>query len=232
LHLHLKLRVYANPIAPIREILDSWRHMLHIGIPAIATNAIIPVSNAIVVALIATFGVNAVAGFGVAMRIEPMFLIPFYALSAVASPFFGQNSGAGKIDRLFEARAAIAKFCMVFGLILAVILGLLSKTLAGLFSESEEIQSVAILYLWVVPVSYGAYGLVMSANAAFNGMGKPMPGVAISTMRVIVVFLPLAFLGKWYFGLSGLFAASTVSNLLLGLIAYVWLGKQINIASR
>ena len=68
--------------------------MLTIGIPAMISNAIIPLSNAIVVAMIAGYGVDAVAGFGIAMRIEPIALIPFYSLSAVSSPFFGQNFGS------------------------------------------------------------------------------------------------------------------------------------------
>jgi putative MATE family efflux protein len=226
-HLNFRLRVYASPVAPFSVILDSWRHMLVIGIPAMITNAIIPVSSAIVVAMVAKYGIDAVAGFGVALRIEPIFLIPFYALSAVSSPFFGQNFGAGRIDRLYEARRLLTRFCMTTGLVLAVLLFLLSEPLTSLFSESSSISDVAISYLWIVPISYGAYGLVMSANAAFNGMGKPMPGVWISSCRVIVLFLPLAFLGRWLFGLPGLFAASTVSNLVLGLVGFTWLGKHI-----
>ncbi len=226
-YLHFRLRVYASPLAPLRSILASWRHMLHIGIPAMITNAIIPVSSGIVVSMIAVYGVNAVAGYGVAMRIEPMFLIPFYALSAVASPFFGQNSGAGHADRLLEARRVLARFCLSLGAVLAIALWLLARPLAGIFSESEAILQVAVHYLWMVPLSYGAYGLVMSVNAAFNGMGKPLPGVAISALRVLVLFLPLAFLGRWLFDLPGLFAASTVSNLALGLAGFIWLGRQI-----
>ncbi len=232
LYLNGRLRVYANPIAPVRDILASWRHMLHIGVPAIATNAIIPVSSAIVVSMIAAYGVDAVAGFGVAMRIEPMFLIPFYALSAVSSPFFGQNCGAGKLDRLLEARRAIALFCLAFGLGLAVALALAARPLTGLFSETAAIRNVAVQYLWIVPLSYGAYGLVMSVNASFNGMGKPAPGVVISSMRVIVVFLPLAFLGRWLFDLPGLFGASALSNLALGLLGFAWLGRAIRNSSR
>lgn len=225
--LSLKLKVYASPLAPLREIFESWRHMLAIGIPAMITNAIIPVSSGIVVAMIATFGVDAVAGFGVAMRIEPMFLIAFYALSAVSSPFFGQNFGSGQFDRLLEARRAVTRFCLGLGLGLAVVLILLARPLTGLFSESEAIQGVAVHYLWVVSLSYGAYGLVMSCNASFNGMGKPIPGVIISSCRVIVVFLPLAFLGRHLFGLDGLFAATTASNLLMGAVAFAWLGRVI-----
>ena len=227
LYLHFRLNVYASPFAPMRKILDSWRHMLKIGIPAIITNAIIPISSGIVVAMIATYGVDAVAGFGIAMRIEPIFLIPFYALSAVSSPFFGQNSGAGHFDRLFEARRVVMRFCIGFGFLLAIILVAFAKPITGLYSQSETIQLVAIDYLWIVSFSYGAYGLVMSCNASFNGMGIPLPGVAISASRVIIVFLPLALLGRMLFDLPGLFAASTLSNLLMGAIAWWWLGHQI-----
>jgi putative MATE family efflux protein len=226
--LSLRLKAYANPLAPLRTIFDSWRHMLVIGIPAMITNAIIPVSAGIVVAMIAAFGVDAVAGFGVAMRIEPMFLIAFYALSAVSSPFFGQNFGSAQFDRLFEARRVVARFCLGFGLLLAAVLILIARPLTGLFSESAAIQDVAVHYLWIVSISYGAYGVVMSCNASFNGMGKPIPGVIISGCRVIIVFLPLAFLGRHLFELEGLFAATTLSNLLMGAIAFTWLGRQIS----
>ncbi|MFC1690264.1 MATE family efflux transporter, partial [Pseudomonadota bacterium] len=215
-YLHSRLKVYANPIAPLKTILQSWGHMLHIGIPAMMTNAIIPISSGIVVAMVATYGVDAVAGFGIAMRIEPMFLIPFYALSAVSSPFFGQNFGSNQFGRLDEARRVITRFCLGFGFALGIVLIFIAKPLTGLFSQSESIQMVAVHYLWIVALSYGAYGLVMSVNASFNGMGRPVPGVVISTCRVIIVFLPLALIGKSLFGMPGLFAATTISNLLLG----------------
>ena len=53
------------------------------------------------------------------------------------------------------------------------------------------VRRIAVEYLWLVSVSYGAYGLVMSANASFNGMGTPLPTIVLSAARVIVVFLPL-----------------------------------------
>jgi len=226
-HLHKHLKVFANVIAPIKYILESWKHMLHIGIPAIITNAIIPVSSAIVVAMLAGFGVEAVAGYGIAMRLEPMALIPFYALSAVSSPFFGQNFGAQKFDRLLQARQAVMRFCLSFGLLLAIFMSLFARPLASLFTDSAEIQAVASSYIWIVSWSWGAYGIVMSVNAAFNGSGRPLPSVMISISRVILVFLPLAFAGRWLFGLEGLFAASTIANILIGAISFAWLKRHI-----
>ena len=226
-HLNRNLHVFANVIAPAREILDSWKHMLAIGIPAIITNAIIPVSSGIVVAMVAAYGVDAVAGFGIAMRIEPMALIPFYALSAVSSPFFGQNYGAQRFDRLVEARRVIARFCLGFGLLLAIAAGILAVPLVSLFTDSTTIHEVAVGYIWMVSLSWGAYGIVMSVNASFNGSGRPLPGVVISSCRVIFVFLPLAFAGRYLFDLDGLFAASALANIVVGLAAFIWLGAHI-----
>ncbi len=226
-HLNQRLNVFASVIAPLKDILDSWKHMLQIGIPAIVTNAIIPLSSAIVVAMVAGFGINAVAGYGIAMRLEPMALIPFYALSAVSSPFFGQNFGAQKFDRLLEARRIIMQFSLGFGLVLAISMSLLAQPLAALFTNSIEIQSVATSYIWIVSWSWGAYGIVMAVNASFNGSGRPLPSVMISSARVVFIFLPLAFAGRWLFGLQGLFAASTIANILVGWMAFAWLKRHI-----
>lgn len=226
-HLHTRLKVFANIIAPFKDILDSWKHMLKIGIPAIITNAIIPLSSAIVISMVASYGVDAVAGFGIAMRLEPMALIPFYALSAVSSPFFGQNFGAGRFDRLMEARRIIMRFSLGFGFLLAIAASVLAVPLASLFTDSETIIEVAVHYIWIVSGSWGLYGVVMSVNAGFNGSGRPMPGVVISFLRVIIVFLPLAYLGRWWWGLNGLFAASAVANISVGLVAFLWIGKHI-----
>ncbi len=227
-HLGTRLQILASIRASWATRMDSWRHMLQIGIPAMATNAIVPVSSGIVVAIIAAYGIDAVAGYGIAMRIEPMALIPFYALSAVSSPFFGQNIGGSHFHRLREARRVLTLFCLGFGVLLAAVTVLLGPLIVGLYTDSEVISSVADSYLWLVAWSWGAYGLVMSANAAFNGSGRPLPAVVLSSCRVIVVLLPLLWLGQKLAGLAGLFGAICLANLSLGVVAWWWLGRHIN----
>ncbi|HET6565715.1 MAG TPA: MATE family efflux transporter [Xanthomonadales bacterium] len=230
--LGVKMKMFANPFAPIATILQSWKHMLSIGLPAVFTNAIIPLSAAIVVSMVAVYGVDAVAGFGVAARIEPFALLIFYSMSAVVSPFFGQNFGAGNFDRLLEARRLVARFCVAYGISLAILLAFLAKPLTGMFSESDSIREVATHYLWLMSLGYGAHGITMSMNAAFNGTGRPLPAVVVTSSRVIILFLPLALLGRWLFGLEGIFAAGAVCNILLALLAWWWLGRHIEQASR
>jgi Na+-driven multidrug efflux pump len=226
-YLHFRLRIFANPFVAVVNILASWRAMLHVGLPAILTNTIVPISNGFAVAMVAGFGIDAVAGFGIAVRIEPVALIAFYALSAITSPFMGQNFAAGKLDRLEEARRVIGRFCLIYGLAIAVVLGLLAYPVTGWFTDAAGIQEVAVSYLWIMMLSYGAYGVVMCICSAFNGVGYPIPGLIISTSRAFLVFLPLAWLGRWLFGIEGIFAAAASANVLIGFIGYLWLGRNI-----
>ncbi|MBY6191669.1 MATE family efflux transporter [Microbulbifer agarilyticus] len=217
----------AMPTANWAALKDSWSSLLHIGLPAIATNVIIPMSGGVVVALVAAHGADAVAGLGIALRIEPLALIVFYALSSVVGPFMGQNAGAGKLQRLDETVSVLARFCLVFGVVLGVLLWLVGGPIAGLFSDSPQVLDVATAYLYLVPFSYAGYGFVMSANAAFNGLGHPLPATLISFLRVLGVYLPLAWLGNQIWGISGLFLATLLSNLVLGLVSWWWLRKHL-----
>lgn len=210
-----------------REVLDSFRDsfrkIMHVGIPAIGTNMIIPITGGVVISIIATFGNDAVAGTNVAMRIEAVTIIVFYALSAVIGPFAGQNLGARHYERITRSLRQCALFALLWGAFLAIAIALLAPSITRHFSEETAIQNWADTYLYILPVSYGAYGFVMIANATFNGLGKPLPGVMVSLLRVVVFQIPLVLVAAIFISdLRYVYAASSLSNIMAGLIAFFW----------
>ncbi len=204
------------------ELRKSWADILHVGLPAAGTNVIIPIAIAVITAMIAKYGPEAVAGFGVASRIESVLLVVFYAMSAIIGPFVGQNMSAGKADRIFLALKLCTLFCLGFGLLIAALLALGATWLPTLFSDSPEVTRVTSLFLWIAPISYGTYGMVMIMNASFNGMGKPMPAVMVSIARMVVIYVPLAFAGDYLFGIAGIFGAYAIANIASGFFSYAW----------
>jgi len=204
------------------ELRSSWADVLHVGIPAAGTNAIIPVATGIITAMLARYGPDTVAGFGVASRIESLTLVLFYALSAVIGPFVGQNTAAGRPDRILRALRLCAFFCLGTGLVIAALLAMAGDWLPTLFSDNPDVTDVSTLFLMIAPISYGAYGMVMVMNASFNGMGKPMPAVHISVTRMAVIYIPLAFVAERYFGIIGIFGAYAIANIVTGVVAYGW----------
>ncbi len=209
------------------ELRKSWIDILHVGIPAAGTNAIVPIGAAIITAMIARFGPEAVAGFGVATRIEAMMLVAYFALSAIIGPFVGQNFAARKEKRILRALYLCTLFCLGSGVLIAAILAGLAGFLPTLFSESDKVISVTTMFLWIVPMSYGTYGMVMIMNASFNGLGKPMPGVLVSVFRIALLYVPLAIIGRHFFGVPGIFAAYAVANVVSGIAAYQWARRTV-----
>jgi len=225
--LHRRLHMLSFNKPDVDELKKSWRDILHVGIPAAGTNAIVPIGTAVITAMIARYGPEAVAGFGVASRIESMTLVVFYALSAIIGPFVGQNLSAGKEARILSALRLCMLFCVVSGLVIAAGLATFADFLPSLFSNSADVVSIASLFLWIAPLSYGAYGMVMVMNASFNGLGYPMPAVAISVGRIVVLYVPLAIAGMHFFDAMGIFAAYSIANIISGVVAYEWAKRAV-----
>ncbi len=212
----------------LEEFWRSNRDVLHVGLPAAGTNMIIPLAASIIVAIVATFGTDAVAGYGAATRIEQIALVVYYAMSSMIGPFVGQNLGAREYGRIEQAMSLCWKFCLWSGIALAVALVASGPSLVGFFGAGEEVNRVGSAYLWIVPVSFGLNGVVMVVNAAFNGLGKPLPAVAISMARMFVLTVPLAYLGSLMWGVNGVFAGVAVANAFSGVMAWVWIRRHFH----
>ncbi|MEL6546770.1 MAG: MATE family efflux transporter, partial [Myxococcota bacterium] len=74
----------------LSESLESWRAVLSVAIPAAAGNMISPIAVGFVTALLARYGPETVAAFGVGTRIEAFAAIPMLALSSAIGPVAGQ----------------------------------------------------------------------------------------------------------------------------------------------
>ena len=219
------LELLADGMPTAARFVASARRILHVGLPAAGTNTIIPVSAAIVTGILAAYGAKAVAGFGVAGRIESLSMVAFFALSAVMNPFAGQNAGAGRLDRVREAMRASFGFCLGLGAVLAAVLWFAGPTIAAQFSGDAEVAAATAAYLAIVPVSYGMAGIIAVVNSAFNGLNRPGAAVLISVARTMLVNVPVAWLGGQLFGAPGVFLGVCAANVLVGVGAAWWIWR-------
>jgi putative MATE family efflux protein len=208
-------------------ILDSWRRILHVGIPAMTSSLIVPMTTAFITYQVAQFGQEAVAGFGVASRVEGLALIAVMALSAAVTPFVGQNFGAQNFERVKEGVKWAYRFSLTYGLVIAGVLALTAGLIAGLFTDDPKAQATATMHMRIVPISYFALGIAMTVNSSFNAIGKPMPGMFVSLTRTILIYAPLAFLFAHLFGLVGVFAAAFTANLIAGTLGFFWFRRTL-----
>jgi Na+-driven multidrug efflux pump len=117
---------------------------------------------------------------------------------------------------------------MVWSLFLlaAVILG--RYQLAGIFSDSPEVVEVTALYLLIVSASYGFHGVLLIVSAGFNGLNRPLRSAAVSLTRMLVLYIPLALILRFLYGLEGIFGATFLANIAGGILSYLWIMHTIH----
>jgi putative MATE family efflux protein len=205
----------------LTNFLRSCRDILQVGIPAVATNLIQPLSGAAITWMLAAHGVLVVAGFGVASRVESMLAMVVIGIGTSIVPMVGQNWGAGKFDRVHRALQFCYQLAAAWGLIAAVSLALGGEFLIGLINDDPSLVTAAMMYLLIHPISIAFMGWQQIANHGFNALRLPMPALVLSLGRLIVTVL-VAWIAGQFYGFVGIFAATAAGNLIFGLVSWRW----------
>ena len=209
----------------LSSMISSWKQVLHVGLPAIASNLIAPVSSALVTALVSTYGQEAVAAYGLAGRIEALVIVLLMALGGATAPYVGQNYGAKKFDRLVDGFKFSARFALFYSIFCILLLYFISSTILGVFTDNEDVIRLAMIQLMICPWGYGFLGIASICNGSFNAFARPLPAMTISISRTLVIYVPLAYLLAYYFGFQGIHIAQVLANIFAGCVAIVWYRK-------
>lgn len=207
------------------DIWASWRDILHVGLPSMATSLVSPVVSGIITRLLAGHGAAVVAGFSIGMRADMFIMMVLMATASALGPFIGMNWGAQHYDRVLSALKMVYGFCAVWGGLCFVFMLLFGEAIVLLINQDPEVVRAASLYLLIVPISIGFMGAMSVATSTFNALGKPMPSLIISVSRMVVFYLPLAIVADRLYGYAGIFAATSATSIGVGIWAYVWLSR-------
>jgi putative MATE family efflux protein len=209
------------------EFTVAARGVLKIGLPAAGANMLTPIAGGVMTAVVATYGTAAVAAWGVGNRLESIASIIVLALSMSLPPFISQNYGADKLSRIKTAFDIAAKFVITWQLVVFAILAISSSYIAQVFAEEASVARDITLFLCIVPIGYGLQGIIILVNSCFNAMHKPMSALILSILRLFAVYVPIASLGSYLYGLEGLFWGCVIANVLTSVLAYTWFNQNL-----
>ncbi|HAE43720.1 MAG TPA: MATE family efflux transporter [Clostridiales bacterium] len=211
----------------LTSIVVSWKGILYVAVPSALVRMITPLSTGIVTRLLSQFGNETVAGYGVGTRIEFFTLAIINAMSSIMVPFAGQNYGAGKIDRIREGMRVARKMIFMYGFFILILLNFTARFIAPIFNDNVEVQKVTILYLSIIPISYGFQGMLLNNVAILNAINKPIQAAGLSAMQMTAVYLPIALILSSYFGIFGVFGALVVAYIIGGVAMYWYTWKSL-----
>ncbi|PID27823.1 MAG: MATE family efflux transporter [Candidatus Cloacimonadota bacterium] len=215
-------RLVSFKLPRFRSVLKSWKDISYIGITASLAYFIVPISFAILTKLISTYGKEAVAGFGVSSRIEMFSFTIIISLANVIGPFVGQNFGAKKIGRIISGIKSSSIFSILYGIFIFIIFFVFSDFIANIFTSDNEVAKIVSQYMKIVSIGYGLQGIVMIVSSAFSALQLPFRSGFLSLLRMVILYIPLAYLGSYLFGLIGIFYAALLSNIISGVVSYLF----------
>ena len=230
--LYYREKMLTIAIPSVNLALSSWKQILYIGLPNAGIMIITPFAAGVITSIVATYGSDAVAGFGIATRIDSFALMVIMALASVTGPFIGQNWGASKFDRIKSGVKFSYKFSLIWGLAMFPLLAILGDLIGSIFSDDPGVISVAGLYLSIVPLGYGLYGILVIATTAMSVLKKPMDSAILTIIQTFILYIPMAYIGSFLFGLWGIFFALPISYLVSSIIANYVLNQIISSRER
>ncbi|NQT64644.1 MAG: MATE family efflux transporter, partial [FCB group bacterium] len=121
-----------------------------------------------------------------------------------------------KFERVHTAIKISYRFSILWEIAIWILLVSFRNTIAGIFNDDAQVIYTIALYLMIVPISYSMQGIFLLSTTALNVMHKPLHAAGLTIIQMLVLCIPLALLGSYLFGLTGIFAAITLSYIVSG----------------
>ena len=178
----LRLRGTAWDLRP-----DLLRTILRVGVPASISPVLSNGAIAAATALIGSYGTAALAGYGVAARLEYIMVPIAFGFGTALTTLVATNMGAGQRDRALRAAwTGAAMVALITGTI-GTVAALSPALWMNAFSPDPAVRAFGADYLRIVGPSYGLFGLGLALFFASQGAGRMAWPLAGSMARVAVV---------------------------------------------
>ena len=215
----------------INLILD----LLKQGMPITVSLMLIGLGIYNILFFVSKFGDIATAGYGVALRIEQLLLLPTIGLNTAVLSITGQNFGAKKYGRIGEVYFK-AIFYGVFTMLVAGLFIFFSGNfLIQLFTNDPEVIYFGVQYLKIAALIGPVYPIFFITNAFFQGIKKPIYSTYINLFRIVILPFATMWLILNYFngGFVDLFLGLLVINWIFGIfviiiVKYIFLRKLVS----
>ena len=221
-YLELKLADFAYSGAIIGRILK-------IGIPASTAMVIMSLGGMFFNRIISTFGSDAVAALGVGGRLDSIFFLPTMALSSSMVTLAGMFYGAQRIDLVRKT----LHYAISRGEVIAISLGAIfyfsAPRVFTIFTSEQAILDMAVDYIRVIVFGFPFVTIGMISGRVFQGLDEGIPGLLLTSMRVVIVSGGLAsiFVYLLDFGLTSVWTAMVIASMLTSIIAYTWISRRL-----
>jgi putative MATE family efflux protein len=179
---------------------------------------------------IGQFGDLATAGYGAALRVEQVFLLPVIGLNTAVLSIGGQNFGAKNYNRIRELYTKALFFGSSFMAVAGVILFFGAEFFVSQFTDNTEAIKHGTIYLKVAALIAPIYPVFFITTAVFQALKKPIYSLYLSILRLTA----FPFLSLWYVinirdgDYADIFYTIMATNWFMGIALIIFIGYFLN----
>ncbi|MFE6866252.1 MATE family efflux transporter [Kitasatospora sp. NPDC057692] len=172
--------------------------------------------------LVSSFGVPAVAGYGVGYRVLLIVTMAFYAVRQAAAIEAARLVGAGSAGAVRSLGRDTAKLAAALGAGAAVLCAAAAVPVAALFTDDPAVAGQAVGFLRMAGLHLLPYALVVALGGVHQGAGAGRPlvlavllGLTVQLASGAALSAPLGVDGLWVGMVIGAVAQLVLLRLLL-----------------
>lgn len=201
-----------------------------IGTAAALQTFLAMISNICANKLVAEYGSAAVAGMGIAKKVNMIAFNTTLGLTQGVLPLIAYNYGAKRHERMQKTIRFTASVAVGFASCCTIFFRLFARQLITFFIDEPASVEFGTQFLRVIAFAAPLCALSYMANTIFQAAGKRKYSLALSTMRKGVVDIPAMILFKMLMGLSGVTWATPfaeVTSAVTAAVLYLRFRKQL-----
>ena len=186
---HAYITFNLKDFSPSRVIL--W-DIIKVGIPASLSMIIMALGQGVFNKILIHYSSQTVAAYQVAGRLDMLIFLPIFSIAGGLTTLVGMFYGAREI----EALKSIVKYGISRSFFITVcssaFVYFFAPAFSALFTQDKEIIEVSVGFLRLMTLVYPFVAIAISCGRVMQGLGKGIPVLVITTVRVLGISAPLA----------------------------------------
>lgn len=160
---------------------------MQIGIAAGMQSALIGFSNIFVVRYMNYFSAEAVAGIGIAQKLDRFVILPAKSCGITMTTFIGQNLGAKQYRRIITGRRHCTAVALGVTVVLSSIIYIFTEQCVAFFSPDKEVIAVGVAMMRVFAPLFWLMALREVLLGTLRGCGKNLFPTILSLLGMVAV---------------------------------------------
>ena len=203
----------------------TCKQIYAVGLPSIIMQSIGSVMTFALNKILIGYSDTAVAVLGVYFKLQSFIFMPIFGLNNGYIPIIAYNYGARKKKRIikaFKCGALLAVSIMAVGMVIFLTI---PDVLLGFFEADDEMLEIGVPALRIISAHFVLASFSIIMISTLQGLSKGIYSMIVSFSRQIIVLLPAAYILSKCFGLSAIWWAFPIAEVVSLTLCALFLAK-------